>query len=88
MSRKRFIVECEWSGYYAHQRHIVHRHVTTMPNLYKHIHSVIFIDGTDMSVKVRACKPREKVIEQIGYKELLDKISAKGLTGTISVQDL
>jgi len=86
--RPRYVLEGIWSGYNSSQKQPCHRTVTKSPNLYKDIHSVVFTDNTWMSVSLRPCKPREKVIEIHGYDSLFNEIIDKKLTGTISVENL
>ena len=86
---KRFVVECEWSGYHSGQQHICHRTVHTYGReKYEAIQAVVFTDGTDMSVRVRDCEPREKVEEKKGYVSLLGKIIRQGKTGRVNVMDV
>lgn len=89
MSRKRFVVECFWSGYRTNQSRPCHRTVETYKaeGLSK-ITSVQFTDGTHMFVSVRPCKLRERVDEIHGYVSLLSKIWARGLSGCVKVEDL
>lgn len=74
MSRKRFIVEAEWSGYTSGQRRVCHRTVETLFRAgYDALHSHTFGDGTYMTISVRDAKPREKVMQFNGYDQLLRK---------------
>lgn len=72
MSRKRFVVECEWSGYTSRQQRVVHRTVeTTFREVYEALRWHHFSDGTGMSISVRDAKPRERVAQIRGYSSLL-----------------
>ena len=90
MSRKRFIVECTWSGYRASQAHIVHRTVIAdyVAKRLGKVHTIGFTDGTTMSVSVRPCNLREKVQEIKGYVWLLDKIAWADKEGYVSVMEV
>lgn len=89
MARKRFVVECTWSGYRSGQEMICHRTVETMfRDRYEKLYSIRFTDGTDMRVKVRDAKPRERVEERHGYDSLLKKVIMKNLSGSPSVMDV
>jgi hypothetical protein len=71
-SRKRFVVEAEWSGYHGGQRRVCHRTVETLFRAaYEAIGSHTFGDGTYMTITVRDAKPRERVRQLKGYCELL-----------------
>ena len=74
---KRFVVECEWSGYRSGQSRVCHRTVIPkyMADLLSKLTTVGFTDGTTMSVRVRPCTFREKVQQIKGYNSLLDKIA-------------
>ena len=72
MTRKRFVVEAEWSGYHSGQQHVCHRTVETLFRAgYEALHSHSFGDGTFMTIRVRDAKPRERVDEKRGYSSLL-----------------
>lgn len=72
MSRKRFIVEAEWSGYHSGQQHVCHRTVETLFRAgYEALHSHTFGDGTYLSIRVRDAKPRERIERKNGYGTLL-----------------
>ena len=72
MSRNRFIVEAEWSGYTSAQRRVVHRTVETLFRAgWNNLHYHSFSDGTGLSISVRDAKPRERVQQIHGYDSLL-----------------
>ena len=91
MSRKRYVIECIWSGYNSGQSRPCHRTVTIIPKAWDGLHTISFTDGTTMDVSIRECKPREKVKELKGYVELLNKFAwNKELCskGYVSVMDV
>ena len=71
MSRKRYVLEGEWSGYKASQRRVVHREVTTTPKQFEHLSSIEYTDGTLLILSLRPCEPRERVDEYHGYTRLI-----------------
>lgn len=73
---KRFIIEGEWSGYTSRQQRIVHR--TVHAGSFKKLRAwaeknggIQFTDGTLLRLKVRDCKPRERVEQIHGYTSLI-----------------
>ena len=90
MNKKRHIIECIWGGYRSGQERVCHRAVTIHPQQWDGLHTVAFTDGTTMSVSIRPCTPREKVIPINGYHALLNEIADKDLSskGYVSVLDL
>jgi hypothetical protein len=78
MSRKRFVVEAEWSGYSRSQQHVVHRTVETLfRSGYEALSHHTFGDGTSLCISVRDAKPRERVQEIKGYSSLLRDAAMK-----------
>lgn len=72
---RRFVIEGEWTGYTGGQRRVVHRQV--YPASRKHLRewaenagAIRYTDGTLLLLRVRDCKPRERV-EQIRTYSLL-----------------
>jgi hypothetical protein len=87
--RKRYVVECVWSGYVSSQSRPCHRTVErNFIERFKALHTIAFTDGTTMSVTVRECKPREKVTEIRGYSSLLRDAVMDGHKGYVSVTDI
>lgn len=86
----RFIVECIWSGYTASQARPCYRRIIRKGEAYwyRGITAIQFTDNTTMSVKVRACLPREKVQEIRGYDSLFESIFREKLSGFVRVADL
>ncbi len=67
MSKQRFVIEGEWSGYRSSQQKVVHREVTTDAALVKKIegaYAISYTDGTCLVLSVRPCTPREVVKNQ------------------------
>lgn len=83
---KRFVIEATWSGYRSGQEHVCHREVLTRNReRYEAIHAICFTDGTYMSISVRDAKPRERVVEKLGYSKVIHGAAGKGLTGSVPV---
>lgn len=87
---RRWIVECEWSGYRAGQARICHRKVISPKEArrYEKITGVEFTDNTRLNVVVRPLMPREQVKEINGYSELFQDIFRSGKTGYVRIIDL
>jgi hypothetical protein len=72
----RFVLEGEWSGYHSGQRHVVHRTVITQKQLDKineqKLSCIRYTDGTYLSLRTFAAKPRERVSEIHGYDQLIE----------------
>ena len=91
MRRKRYVIECIWSGYSSSQSRPCHREVTYRPEQWAGLHTIAFTDGTNMSVDIRPCLPREKVKQILGYSSLLNKFAYKKelcSKGYVSVMDV
>lgn len=90
LPRGRYVVECIWSGYRASQERPCHRMVIDryLAARLQKIHTVMFTDNTTMSVKVRPCKPREKVQEIRGYRDLLNDFAYADAEGFVTVASL
>ena len=76
MKSVRFILEGEWSGYHSRQRHVVHRTVISKKRLDKineqKLSCIRYTDGTSLSLRTFAAKPRERVSEIHGYDQLIE----------------
>ena len=74
--KARFIIEGEWSGYRSSQQRVVHRTVH-QPGFKKlrawaeQTHAITYTDGTQLYLRVRDCKPRERVVQIHGYDSLI-----------------
>ena len=73
---KRYVIEGEWSGYTSGQQRVVHR--TVHPASFKKLRAWVeksraihFTDGTSLYLRVRDCKPRERVQQIHGYDSLI-----------------
>lgn len=72
----RFIIEGEWSGYRSSQQRVVHRtvHKKSEKKLRawaEKTYGIRYTDGTVLYLRVRDCKPREKVQQIHGYDSLI-----------------
>ena len=85
---KRFIVEGTWSGYTSSQSRVVHRTVTTRPEIYDGLSAIVFTDNTNLYITVYPCQPRENVREIHGYEQLLREAIASGKKGFVHVNDI
>ena len=77
---ERFIIEGVWSGYTSSQQRVVHRRVhgrafKKLRMWAEKMHAIYFTDGTALYLKVRDCKPRERVKEIRGYDSLISECS-------------
>lgn len=70
---KRFVLEGEWHGYSSRQDRIVHREVIGkgMAMRLEGYHRIVYTDGTTLGLRVRECKPREKVVTIAAYNSLI-----------------
>jgi hypothetical protein len=73
VSKKRYVLEGEWSGYVPYQRKVVHQTVTTYPDRYRHLHWIEFTDGTTLKIRLRPCQPREQVRQIDSYTKLINE---------------
>lgn len=83
MSRKRFVIEGEWSGYTSAQRRVVHRHVTTKEALVEWVrktYGIRYTDNTVLALTVRPCRPHERVKENASYKSLIEDCFYAGVS--------
>ena len=79
MTKPRFVLEGEWTGYWSSQRRVVHRTVTRNPARYEHLTYIAYTDGTALELRLRPCVPREKVTEIHGYDSLIEKCLRHGV---------
>lgn len=89
---KRFIIEGEWSGYRSSQQHVAHRSVH--PGSFKKLrawaektHAITYTDGTQLWITVRDCKPRERVVQKLGYKSLIEECAFYDVNSVQAVID-
>jgi hypothetical protein len=75
VSKSRWVLEGEWSGYTSAQRRVAHREVIQgMPKMRAAIKAagcITYTDGTTLSLTTRDAKPREKVVPHLGYSSLI-----------------
>jgi hypothetical protein len=78
----RYIIEGEWTGYNPSQRRVVHREVTTRKDYadaVKKLGSILYSDGTSLILSVREAIFREKIVENLQYRELIRECIARGV---------
>ena len=89
MSRSRWVLEGEWSGYDNSQRMVAHREVIVgMPKMRAFIekaHAINFMDGTYLRLTVRDAKPRERIKPIPGYTSLIRDCVHYGVTGVLEL---
>ncbi|WP_316176278.1 hypothetical protein [Bradyrhizobium sp. SZCCHNRI1073] len=74
MSRQRYVLEGEWSGYVSRQRRVVHREVVTdrkRVERLRQMYCIRYTDGTALLLTLREAEPRERVQEIKGYSSLI-----------------
>ena len=81
----RFVIEGEWSGYSSAQRRVVHRKVyegsrKKLRAWAESTHAIHYTDGTSLYLRVRDCKPRERVSVIDGYTRLIEDCAHYGVT--------
>lgn len=76
----RYIIEGTWTGYVSRQSRIVHREIISKKRADKlrHMHKIVYTDGTALLLHVREAAFREKVQEIFSYRELIREAEAKG----------
>lgn len=87
----RFIIEGEWSGYHSGQQRVVHRtvHKPAFKKLRawaEKVHGIRYTDGTMLYLKVRDCKPRERVQQINGYVSLIAECALYGVGSVDELQ--
>lgn len=78
---KRHVIEGTWSGFVAGQRHVVHREVTIDRRRVEGVRKlgcIRYADGTVLYLSVRETKPRERVLEMLGYERMISDCIASG----------
>lgn len=78
MTGSRFVLEGEWTGYTASQRHVVHREVISEKRAaaLRNRGAIRFRDNTWLILHIRPCKPREKVEAIHSYNALISEFEA------------
>jgi hypothetical protein len=76
----RYILEGTWTGYVSRQSRIVHREIVTKARADKlrHMHKIVYTDGTALILHVREAQHREKVQIITSYGSLIREAEAKG----------
>lgn len=75
----RYLLEGEWTGYTSAQRRVCHREVISdkrASNL--KVKAIVFTDGTSLILYTRPVKPREKVVVNHQYNDLIKEAEATG----------
>lgn len=85
---KRYVLEGTWSGYYGHQRKVVHRIIVTKPERYKNLTWIRYTDGTSLDLTIRPALPRERVIEKHGYDSLINQCLSEGVNEVAELSDV
>lgn len=82
MATARYVLEATWNGYRSGQERVCHREIitTSLPALYKRVTWVPFSDGTGMSITFRKALPREKVQQNLSYREMINDAVFAGQT--------
>jgi hypothetical protein len=76
----RYVLEGTWTGYVSRQSRVVHREVISKKRADKlrHMHKIVYTDGTALILHVREAEYREQVKEIFSYRELIREAEAKG----------
>lgn len=85
----RYVLEGTWTGYVSRQSRVVHREIITKKRADKlrHMHKIVYTDGTALLLHVREAEYREQVREIFSYRELIRDAEAKG-GNVVCVADL
>lgn len=69
----RYVLEGEWTGYTSSQQRVVHREVVSAKKAgsLRHLHKIIYTDGTSLLINVREAKPREVIKPMHQYDDLI-----------------
>jgi hypothetical protein len=81
----RYVIEGEWSGYTSQQQRVVHCsvHQASEKKLRawaESNHAIRYTDGTCLVIRVRDCKPRERVAQRLGYMKLIRDCAYHGVS--------
>lgn len=87
----RFIIEGTWSGCTSAQERVVHRSVHSASRKRLRVWAdetfgIRYTDGTTLYLKVRDCKPRERVKEENGYGSLIEDCAHYGVSSVDALQ--
>jgi hypothetical protein len=69
----RYILEGTWTGYVSRQSRVCHREVLTgkRAESLRGLHKIVFTDGTSLLISIREASPREKIVPNNQYGELI-----------------
>ncbi len=92
MSRQKFMIEGEWTGYRSSQQRIVHRHYTTSKAEAEGVkaigYGITFDDGTSLLLTVKEVSGRGLPKEIHGYNSLIYDCRTKGVSSVSELQAL
>lgn len=88
MSKSRYVLEGEWSGYTSSQQRVVHREVVSKKTAEaaNELGSIRYTDGTCLYLSARPCKPREKVQTILGYRSLINDCLMLGVSSVAELE--
>ena len=89
MSKQRYVIEGEWSGYRSSQRRVVHRTVHTdsvLRSWAEKTRAIYYTDGTSLDLSVRVLQPRERVQEKHGYDDLIRDCYTQGVSSVSALK--
>lgn len=86
---KQWILNGTWSGYSSSQTKIVHTAIISAEQYEKakHLHTIMYADGTSLSLEFSEYNPNYPVHEKLSYKSLIDEAIKLGKS-TVSVTEL
>ena len=87
---ERYLLEGTWSGFRPTQRHVVHREVVRSPQRIarlRGLQSIVYDDGTTLTLTLRPMLYRESVHEISSYASLIRDAETRGVA-VVHVLDL
>lgn len=85
----RYVLEGTWTGYTSAQSRVCHREIINAKRAdrLRELHKIVYTDGTSLLIHVREAEYRERVQENLSYRELIR--DAERLGGSVvRVSDL
>lgn len=85
----RFILEGTWTGYTSAQSRVCHREILTekRADSLRSLRRIVFTDNTSLLISIREAQPREKIVPQNQYGELIRDAERHG-GSVVRVDDL
>jgi hypothetical protein len=85
----RYILEGTWTGYTSAQSRVCHREVLTekRADSLRGLHRIVFTDNTSLLISIREAQPREKIVTNNQYGELIRDAERHG-GSVVRVADL